>query len=130
MQQTETNNQTKIQHYVKKQGGKVRKVHGDGLTGSGEPDLDGWIPTAWGNMPFKIEVKTEEGSPSPLQVYKLREYHKANCYIVGICVTPEDMAKLVEAYETWVERNLYFNSISWEGVIASLGIEDTWGIYK
>lgn len=121
---TEADLQRYIQDYVKQQGGDSYKVVGSSTQRSGEPDLDGWIPSDVGAIPFKIEVKSPIGKPTLLQVVRLRRYHQSGAYLVGICVTVSDFQKLVDAYRLSIIelRDMW-------GAMQELGIDDPYYIY-
>lgn len=71
---------------------------------SGEPDISGEYPTTSdGWVHLKIEVKTEEGAPSPLQLFRLRNYWRAG-YLVGIVTSVEEFIILCSCYEDWLRR--------------------------
>ena len=121
---TETDYQQRIQDYVKSRGGDSYKVHGSSVQRAGEPDLDGWIPSDVGAIPFKIEVKTPIGAPTLLQVVRLRRYHQSGAYLAGICVTVSDFQQLVDAHRLSIIelRDMW-------GVMQELGMADPFYIY-
>ena len=94
--------------WIKEQGGDGFHIHGSMYQRSGEPDIDGWIPTSNGVQHLKLEVKTPTGKPSKLQLVRLDRYVKA-CYTAGIVTNIDECKHLV--YEFSVYGN---NKQSWE----------------
>lgn len=121
---TETDiTQALIAHF-KGLGGDAWHVHGNKMQRSGEPDIDGWIPSDMGAIPLKIEVKTPIGLPTELQVIRLRRYHKSGAYLAGIATSIHDFDLLLQAYL----RSLDELRDMW-GVMQELGLKDPYYIY-
>lgn len=80
-------------------GGDGYHVHGNAFQRSGEPDIDGHIydkrDRRW--LHLKLEVKTPEGSPSDLQIVRLKAYHQVG-YIAGIVTSVADVEALLWVY--------------------------------
>jgi hypothetical protein len=102
-------------------------VHGSIFQRSGEPDIDGSV---WSNIlkdwiHIKLEVKTLEGKPTPLQLHRLRVYHRRG-YCVGIVRSTDDVAYLISAWEHWKQHpTLKPFSTS----LDMLGVDDEYNIY-
>jgi hypothetical protein len=120
----ETAYTTALIAHVRRLNGYAWHVHGSALQEAGQPDLDGFIPSEIGGIPFKVEVKTPTGKPTELQIVRMRVFHRSGAYMVGVCVTPEDFDRLTEAYiRSVVElRDLW-------GVLQEMGIPDPYYIY-
>lgn len=99
-------------------------VHGSMLQRRGEPDLDGSIKIGLNWVHLKLEVKTETGEPTELQIHRLREYGKRG-YMTGIVTSVEDVERLIIAYTQYLNEGFHLF-----GHYAALhGIEDKWNIW-
>ena len=73
-------------------------VHGSMFQRIGEPDIDGSIALGLDEYThIKLEVKTPTGSPTPIQIYRVRVYHHRD-YMAGIVTSYEDVQDLIHAY--------------------------------
>jgi hypothetical protein len=119
----------RIIQWIKKQGGDAWHVHGSLLQPAGEPDIDGWLPSEWGNIHLKIEVKTVQGKPTPLQLVKLRKYHKAG-YLVGVVTSPHGLGVLVSCWLEEIARTLQGNPKSFKQIYEDTGYVDEYKLYE
>lgn len=95
----ETKIVNQIIQYIKDLGGDAWKVHGNNMQRSGEPDIDGWLPSSLhpDGLPIhlKVEVKTPIGKPSKLQLYRLKVYKEAGYYAL-VAVSVDDFRQQME----------------------------------
>ena len=72
----ETRFKDKVIKYLTERGAYVIKIHGGSLQKSGEPDIiacyKGWF--------LGFELKTDEGRPTKLQQYKVKQIQRAGGY--------------------------------------------------
>lgn len=90
--------QTILKH-IKGVGGDGHHVHGSLFQRAGEPDIDASYPkTGGGWHHLKIEVKTETGRATRLQLYRLKEYAERG-YVAGIVRSVDDLKELITERE-------------------------------
>ncbi len=88
---------------IKSFGGDAYHVHGGSVQRSGEPDITGEFQAYLDdphNIPWihcKIEVKTPNGKPSKLQMYRLNRYVHSG-YMAGIVTNASDFYFLLREY--------------------------------
>lgn len=85
--------ETKIKRLLKDLGAYHVKYFGCGFTQAGVPD----ILACLGGRYVAIEVKADNGHPSPLQLHNLREIHRAGG--LAILAYPQDFDRLRELLE-------------------------------
>lgn len=105
--------------------GDCYHVHGSLLQRKGEPDIDGsaYVEGNW--LHLKLEVKTDNGEPSPLQVHRLKEYHKRG-YVAGIVTSIEDVERLLYAYSDYFGEQSYK---PFSEYLKRYNIVDRWNIW-
>lgn len=103
-------------------------VHGNMMQRKGEPDLDGSI--LWGDEWFhlKIEVKTESGEPSQIQLIRLREYWRRG-YLAGIVTSEDDIDRLVRAYGEYQHERSEGSQYHFKMYLERWQLKDRYGIY-
>ena len=69
----EKNFERRIKEWIRKQGGFVVKYHGDAFSTSGVPDLLACVDGRF----VGVEVKADDGTPSELQIWTVRQIRKA-----------------------------------------------------
>lgn len=89
----------KILLEIKRLRGDGYHVHGSALQRKGEPDIDGYIIYKGERIHLKLEVKLPGKKPTPLQIYRLREYAHAG-YLVWVITSPDQLLPLAEAWVT------------------------------
>lgn len=83
--------------------GDAYHVHGSIMQRSGEPDISGEVCINGVWLHLKLEVKTPSGTPSKLQLERLRRYHRAG-YVTGIITSiagEHGLIQLLHAYSLW-----------------------------
>lgn len=94
-EKAETSITRKCLRYLQDSGGDGFHVHGSMYQRPNEPDIDGSIFYNGRWLHLKIEVKTPWGKPTPMQVYRLKEYAKRG-YITGIVTSVEELQEVIE----------------------------------
>lgn len=118
----------KLQKWIKEQGGDSWKVHGSMMQRKGEPDLDGWLPSPYGCIHLKLEVKTPTGKPSAIQLVRLRKYHKAE-YLVGVVTCVKGLDVLRSIHLEAIIRSLTGLPRSFKNLYIDHYGEDPYNIY-
>lgn len=86
--------------WVKAQGGDAWHVHGSAVQRSGEPDLDGCVPTKDGGfIHFKIELKTPGNLPRKLQAIRLERWSRFG-YTTGVAESLSQFIEIVTSGKT------------------------------
>lgn len=70
--------ENKVKRWIKDEGGYYVKYHGDAFSTAGVPDLLACI----GGRFVGIEVKADDGEPSELQLWTIRQIRKAGGHAV------------------------------------------------
>ena len=98
---TEKAFETKIKKYIESKGGWVVKFFANGFTKAGIPDL---LANVGGNF-VAIEVKAQEGKPSPLQKHHQELIRNSG----GVC--------LIVYPNQWVELCNYLDELFYESIM-------------
>lgn len=88
----ETSLQRKIQEWVSHSGGNSLKLHGNAFQRKGEPDLIGSLP---GPIPFAVETKVGDNTPSKIQLYRLSRWAEQG-WITGVVYSLDEFIALFE----------------------------------
>lgn len=80
--------ENKVKQWLREQGWYYLKTHGDGYQTKGTPDLLCCINGVF----VGLELKSDKGRPTPLQIKRLDEIEKAGG--LGLVVYPKDFPKL------------------------------------
>lgn len=84
--------------WLKLNGGDGFHVSGSIKQRKGEPDITGeYYDDVIGWIHIKIEVKTETGVLSPLQIYRLETYSKSG-YCTGVVTSLSEFKQCIQEY--------------------------------
>ena len=92
----EKNFENKIKAYLKSIGAYFIKTHGDRFSRVGTPDIIACIKGKF----VAIEVKSENGKPSELQLYHIQQINNAGGY--GVILYPKDF----EQFKQYINKFL------------------------
>ncbi len=107
-------------------------VHGSAMQRNGEPDIDASIYSErldqW--LHLKIEVKTNEGTPTKLQIVRLRRYHKRG-YVAALVTNYEELLKWIHVYEAYFKTlsPIHISLIPKSFMNLANGMTDPYGVY-
>lgn len=101
-------------------------VHGSAMQRAGEPDIDGSVYARGSWLHLKIEVKTPEGSPTQLQIQRIRNYHERG-YVAGIVTDVHEVMTLVAA---WAEYSSGTPLFPIRHYLETYGVSDPYDLYE
>lgn len=94
MKKSETLVVAAIMAWVMSNGGDCWHVHGSSMQRSGEPDLDGAIFVKGVPVHFKIEIKVDGNTTTPLQEFRLARWRSYG-YVTGVAHNLDEFKELI-----------------------------------